>query len=138
GGVGRERSTQCRDSRVPSIGGRGAAGSALWDGRLLRVSCHDRWSSTSPCVHDDCVSGNEDRNRGGGTRDSMTKHIEQIDVLVIGGGPAGIAAASCASERGARVLLVDEGTQPGGQIWRASLTKPSPAVARRWISRLAA
>ncbi len=42
------------------------------------------------------------------------------DVLVIGGGPAGIAAASRAAERGARTLLVDEGLAPGGQIWRAS------------------
>lgn len=40
------------------------------------------------------------------------------DVAVIGAGPAGLAAAVSALERGARVLCVDAGAQPGGQFWR--------------------
>lgn len=59
------------------------------------------------------------------------------DVLVIGGGPAGIAAASRAAELGARTLLVDEGLAPGGQIWRASHGGRQSASARRWVDRLA-
>ncbi len=59
------------------------------------------------------------------------------DVLVIGSGPAGIAAASRAAELGARTLLVDEGLAPGGQIWRASVGGRQAAVARRWVERLA-
>ena len=42
------------------------------------------------------------------------------DVLVIGAGPAGLAAAIEASGQGARVMLVDEGARPGGQIFRQS------------------
>jgi NADPH-dependent 2,4-dienoyl-CoA reductase/sulfur reductase-like enzyme len=59
------------------------------------------------------------------------------DVLVIGGGPAGIAAASRAAELGARTLLVDEGLAPGGQIWRASQGGRQGRAARRWVERLA-
>jgi NADPH-dependent 2,4-dienoyl-CoA reductase/sulfur reductase-like enzyme len=61
------------------------------------------------------------------------------DVAVIGGGPAGIAAAASAAEsrRGARVVLLDEGFAPGGQIWRSGSTHPPPRRAQRWIHRLA-
>src|SRR5215831_4936996 len=59
------------------------------------------------------------------------------DVLVIGGGPAGIAAAARAAELGARALLVDEGLAPGGQIWRESHAGRRGRSARRWIARLA-
>jgi NADPH-dependent 2,4-dienoyl-CoA reductase/sulfur reductase-like enzyme len=58
------------------------------------------------------------------------------DVLVVGGGPAGIAAASRAAELGAATLLVDEGLAPGGQIWRASHGGRRGRTARRWIDRL--
>ena len=43
---------------------------------------------------------------------------EQVDLLVIGAGPAGLAAATLAAERGASVLLADEQPAPGGQIYR--------------------
>jgi NADPH-dependent 2,4-dienoyl-CoA reductase/sulfur reductase-like enzyme len=41
------------------------------------------------------------------------------EVLVIGAGPAGLAAAAAAAADGADVLVVDENARPGGQIWRA-------------------
>jgi NADPH-dependent 2,4-dienoyl-CoA reductase/sulfur reductase-like enzyme len=40
------------------------------------------------------------------------------EVVVVGAGPAGITAAVEAARAGARVLLVDEGAAPGGQIYR--------------------
>ena len=38
------------------------------------------------------------------------------DVLVIGGGPAGLEAAIAAAEAGADTLLVDDGAQLGGSL----------------------
>ncbi|AMS45323.1 FAD/NAD(P)-dependent oxidoreductase [Aminobacter aminovorans] len=40
------------------------------------------------------------------------------DVVVIGAGPAGIAAATTAAKHGMSVLMLDEWTKPGGQIYR--------------------
>ena len=42
------------------------------------------------------------------------------DVLVVGGGPAGLAAATSAAKAGARVILADEKSQWGGGLLRSS------------------
>jgi NADPH-dependent 2,4-dienoyl-CoA reductase/sulfur reductase-like enzyme len=42
----------------------------------------------------------------------------QHDVIVVGAGPAGMAAARAARNQGERVLLVDDNPGLGGQIWR--------------------
>lgn len=55
------------------------------------------------------------------------------DVVVVGAGPAGLAAARRASECGMRVALVDDNPRPGGQIWRAHGGRIAPEAAR-WIS----
>ena len=59
------------------------------------------------------------------------------EVAVIGGGPAGIAAACRAAERGASTVLLDEGLAPGGQIHRHLPSASAPSGARRWLERLA-
>ncbi len=41
------------------------------------------------------------------------------DIAVLGGGPAGMAAATEAGRRGARVVLLEESAAPGGQVYRA-------------------
>jgi thioredoxin reductase len=40
------------------------------------------------------------------------------DITILGGGPAGLAAAAAAHRAGSRVTLVDSGTRVGGQYWR--------------------
>jgi sarcosine oxidase, subunit alpha len=45
---------------------------------------------------------------------STPKRYDFCDVLVVGAGPSGLAAALAAAERGASVLLVDENPAPGG------------------------
>src|SRR5215207_6831839 len=40
------------------------------------------------------------------------------DVLVIGGGAGGLTAATTAAAAGARVMLIDERPQPGGQFYK--------------------
>ena len=42
-----------------------------------------------------------------------------FDVAVLGGGPAGMAAATEAARGGARVVLLEESPAPGGQVYRA-------------------
>jgi NADPH-dependent 2,4-dienoyl-CoA reductase/sulfur reductase-like enzyme len=49
---------------------------------------------------------------------------ENWDVLVIGAGPAGMAAATIAADAGLATLIVDEGPGPGGQAWRAVTSTP--------------
>ena len=48
--------------------------------------------------------------------DSYDKMHVHCDVLVVGGGPAGIAAALAAGEAGARVILVDDEAVLGGAL----------------------
>jgi NADPH-dependent 2,4-dienoyl-CoA reductase/sulfur reductase-like enzyme len=59
----------------------------------------------------------------------------EADVVVVGAGPAGVAAAAHAAEAGARTLLLDTYPRPGGQIWRHR--DGPPAAARGWLARLA-
>jgi NADPH-dependent 2,4-dienoyl-CoA reductase/sulfur reductase-like enzyme len=42
-----------------------------------------------------------------------------FDVVVVGAGPGGMAAATVAAEAGLRVCLLDDNASPGGQIWRS-------------------
>jgi heterotetrameric sarcosine oxidase alpha subunit len=51
-----------------------------------------------------------------GDPDRYEHQHAHCDVLVIGGGPAGLAAARSAAATGARVLLCDEGPQWGGSL----------------------
>ena len=52
------------------------------------------------------------------------------EVLVIGAGPAGLAAARSARARGASVILLDSSDQQGGQFWRhLPATRPAAREA---------
>lgn len=44
---------------------------------------------------------------------------EAADIVVVGGGPAGAEAALAASARGLSVMLMDEASEAGGQVYRA-------------------
>ncbi|MET9338007.1 NAD(P)/FAD-dependent oxidoreductase [Nonomuraea sp. NPDC003804] len=47
-----------------------------------------------------------------------TRHDSGYDVVVIGGGPAGVAGALSAAQAGASVVLIDAGARLGGQYFR--------------------
>jgi sarcosine oxidase subunit alpha len=53
------------------------------------------------------------------------------DVLVVGGGVAGLAAALSAAELGADVVLVDDGVRPGGRLlWEGGHEKAAELAGR--------
>jgi NADPH-dependent 2,4-dienoyl-CoA reductase/sulfur reductase-like enzyme len=63
----------------------------------------------------------------------MNKQLsKQFGVLVVGGGPAGMAAAVSAAECGCQVGIVDDNPDLGGQIWRGETTNPAAEAARWW------
>ncbi|WP_417592930.1 FAD-dependent oxidoreductase [Owenweeksia hongkongensis] len=45
----------------------------------------------------------------------MTNNVEDVDVLIVGGGSSGIAAAIGASRNGAKVILIEKSSQLGGK-----------------------
>ena len=53
------------------------------------------------------------------------------DLLVVGAGPSGMAAAWRAAQSGSRVCVVDDNPAAGGQIWRGG-----PPEARVWFERI--
>ncbi len=56
------------------------------------------------------------------------EHVLRAEVLVVGGGPAGLAAAATAAEAGTDVLLVDDRGGLGGQYYKQPL---DPAASDR-------
>lgn len=59
-----------------------------------------------------------------------------FEVLVVGGGPAGIAASVRAAECGRKVGIVDENGALGGQIWRARSDETQPREFEIWQEKL--
>jgi NADPH-dependent 2,4-dienoyl-CoA reductase/sulfur reductase-like enzyme len=49
---------------------------------------------------------------------------ERVDLAIVGGGPAGMAAATLAASLGVSVVLLDEQAAPGGQIYRNVAAAP--------------
>jgi sarcosine oxidase subunit alpha len=60
------------------------------------------------------------------------------DVLVVGSGPAGLAAAVAAGRAGARVLLAEQDFELGGNLLSAPVTGPEEALRRSLLAELEA
>ena len=67
----------------------------------------------------------------------MISPVPECELLVVGAGPAGVAAATVAAERGRAVILLDDTPWLGGQIWRGEQQKPTSPQAQTWLNRLA-
>ena len=62
-------------------------------------------------------------------------HDRSFDILIIGAGPAGIAAAVRASGEGRSVGVVADNFEVGGQIWRGEEAGPTDAGAALWLRK---
>ena len=67
--------------------------------------------------------------------DIYDKSYAHCDVLVVGAGPSGLAAAHAAGRTGARVLVVDERPEPGGHL-PGTCQAIDDAPAEEWISAM--
>ena len=64
------------------------------------------------------------------------KKYVHTDVLVIGGGPAGLAAAGEAAATGARVILIDDQPELGGSLLSEPTTTVDGLTAQEWLTRI--
>lgn len=65
----------------------------------------------------------------------MNRH--KTEILIVGVGPAGMAAAIAAAESGKKVTVIDDNPHIGGQIWRAELAGTKSKDAAKLIDALA-
>ena len=66
--------------------------------------------------------------------DRYLQRHAHCDVLVVGAGPAGLAAALAAAEAGARVILCDEQAEMGGSLLADAQSTIAGRPARIWIA----
>src|SRR5580704_616508 len=65
--------------------------------------------------------------------DRYTRTFDHCDVLIVGAGPAGLAAALAASGSGARVVLCDENPALGGALLAEAETEIDGKSALKWL-----
>jgi sarcosine oxidase subunit alpha len=91
----------------------------------------DRWESYEALIRRAAGLGEAPREND---PDRYDKRHAHCDVLVVGAGPAGLAAALAAGRTGARVILVDERSRPGGGLL-AERVEIDGAPAHAWAAR---
>jgi sarcosine oxidase subunit alpha len=65
--------------------------------------------------------------------DRYAQRYAHCDVLVIGGGPAGLAAALAAARRGVRVMLCDESSELGGSLLGDTAARIETLSGPDWV-----
>lgn len=66
--------------------------------------------------------------------DHYTSRFAHCEVLIVGAGPAGLAAALAASESGARVILCDEQSELGGSLLSEAEADIDGRTASEWLA----
>jgi sarcosine oxidase, subunit alpha len=67
--------------------------------------------------------------------DRYAQRYAHCDVLIVGAGPAGIAAALAAADSGARVMLCDEQAEFGGDLLSERTARIDGHAAADWVER---
>jgi sarcosine oxidase, subunit alpha len=71
---------------------------------------------------------------GGPDPDRYAQRFAHCDVLVVGAGPAGLAAALAAAASGARVIVCDEQAELGGSLLEETAAVIDGRPASRWLA----
>ena len=75
---------------------------------------------------------------GSATRDAdpdrYARYFDHCDILIVGGGPAGLAAARAAAASGADVVLCDENAVLGGSLIGETKARIQEQSAAEWLS----
>ncbi|MEO3788825.1 2Fe-2S iron-sulfur cluster-binding protein [Nonomuraea sp. B10E15] len=106
---------------------------------LVRVGADPMLAATTVELHDG-LEAQSLRGKGRVDLDAVDerrcdKGYLHCDVLVVGGGPAGLAAAAAAGRSGARVILVDDQPRLGGDLLNSRLLLDG-APALDWVAGL--
>jgi NADPH-dependent 2,4-dienoyl-CoA reductase/sulfur reductase-like enzyme len=96
------------------------------DGEAQRLSCQTPARAGMTIATADAATGTSPSRPA-----ARIVSEKQFDVLVIGAGPAGLAASCATGEAGLRVGLVDDNPDWGGQIWRQAVH----AKSHYWFAR---
>ena len=94
----------------------------------------DRWDWYGRHIRKVAGWGSAPAKPAGGRYEHRFHHC---DVLVIGAGPAGLSAALHAGRAGARVLLVDDQSEPGGYLLGSS-ARVDGLAGMEWVSAVVA
>ncbi len=66
--------------------------------------------------------------------DRYVRYFDHCDVLIVGAGPAGLAAALAAGAGGADVVICDENAAPGGSLLAETHARIDGKSAREWLA----
>ena len=99
---------QTGHTKIQNVRHRATTGRPLRHGHLLRMPRHHQWQFPRAQLPDTLPTRHEDCHR-----------MKTFDIVIVGAGPAGMAAAIAARKSDASVAVIDDNQTPGGQIWRA-------------------
>src|SRR6185503_279961 len=105
----------CRDFRLSPFRSRSTEGPTLRYGYLHGMPRHHQRPGALPELPNSLRTG-----YGGPDRIVSL----EFEIVIVGAGPAGLAAACAAAESGSRVAILDDTPWLGGQIWRGQSSRP--------------